>query len=74
MRNALQGLAAAEAHDSRLEDDARLLGEARRALDDIGSPEETFAAELIEETKTQARAALGDDAFEAAYEAGVDRG
>ena len=45
----------------------RLLGEARRELDEIGSPEETFAARLIEETKQRARAALGDEAFEAAY-------
>ena len=63
----LQGLAAAEAHESRFEEAARLLGEARRELDDIGSPEEKFAAVLIEETKERARAALGDEAFEAAY-------
>ena len=66
----LQGLAAAEAHESRFEDAARLLGEARRELDDIGSPEETFASVLIEETKLRAWAALGDEAFEAAYGAG----
>ncbi|MGH3129047.1 MAG: BTAD domain-containing putative transcriptional regulator [Gaiellaceae bacterium] len=66
----LQGLAAAEAHESRFEEAARLLGEARRELDDIGSPEETFAAGLIEETKKRSRAALGDEAFEAAYAAG----
>ena len=69
---ALQGLAAAEAHESRFEEAARLLGEARRELDDIGSPEESFAAVLIEETKMRARAALGDEAFEAAYDAGLD--
>jgi predicted ATPase/DNA-binding SARP family transcriptional activator len=68
----LQGLAAAEAHESRFEEAARLLGEARRELDDIGSPEETFAAVLIEETKTRARAALGDETFDAAYDAGPD--
>lgn len=70
----LQGLAAAEARESRFEEAARLLGEARRELDDIGSPEETFAAVLIEETKARARAALGDEAFEAAYGSDVERG
>ena len=65
----LQGLAAAEAHDARFGEAARLLGEARRELDEIGSPEGTFAAVLIEETKQRARAALGDEAFEAAYAA-----
>ena len=68
---ALQGLAAAEAHESRFEEAARLLGEARSELDDIGSPEETFAAVLIEETKTRARVALGDEGFDAAYAAGM---
>ena len=68
----LQGLAAAEAHEARFEEAARLLGEARRELDEIGSPEETFAPVLIEETKTRAWAALGDEAFEAAYGAGFD--
>jgi predicted ATPase/DNA-binding SARP family transcriptional activator len=66
----LQGLAAAEAHDLRFEEAARLLGEARRELDDVGSPEETFAAVLIEETKQRTRAALGDEVFEAAYAEG----
>jgi predicted ATPase/DNA-binding SARP family transcriptional activator len=66
----LQGLAAAEAHDLRFEEAARLLGEARRELDDVGSPEETFAAVLIEETKQRTRAALGDEGFEAAYAEG----
>ena len=69
---ALQGLAAAEAHESRFDEAARLLGEARRELDDIGSPEGSFAAVLIEETKQRARAALGDEAFEVAYGAGLD--
>ena len=68
----LQGLAAAEAHESRFEGAARLLGEARRELEEIGSPEGTFAAVLIEETKQRARAALGDEAFEAAFASGRD--
>ena len=66
----LQGLAAAEAHDLQFEEAARLLGQARRELDDIGSPEETFAAVLIEETKQRLRAALGDEGFDAVYAAG----
>jgi len=63
-------LASAEAHESRFEAAARLLGDARRELDDIGSPEGSFAAVLIEETMQRARAALGDEAFAAAYAAG----
>ena len=68
---ALQGLAAAEASDARFEDAARLLGEARRELDEVGSPWDRFAPELISETEAQARAALGDEAFDAAYGAGL---
>jgi predicted ATPase/DNA-binding SARP family transcriptional activator len=66
----LQGLAAAEAHEARFDEAARLLAEARRELDDIGAPEETFAPQLLEVTKRRVRAALGDEAFEAAYAAG----
>ncbi|HUG65370.1 MAG TPA: tetratricopeptide repeat protein, partial [Gaiellaceae bacterium] len=69
----LQGLAAAEAHASRFEEAARLLGQARRELDEFGSPEETFAARMIEETKQRAKVALGEEAFEVAYESGFER-
>jgi tetratricopeptide (TPR) repeat protein len=71
---ALQGLAAAEASDARFENAARLLGEARRELDEVGSPSDKFAPELISRTEAQARAALGDAAFEAAYGAGAQVG
>ena len=69
---ALQGLAAAEASDGRFEEAARLLGEARRELDEVGSPEERSAPALVADTKARARAALGDEAFESAYAAGLD--
>jgi predicted ATPase len=68
---ALQGLAAAEANEGRYENAARLLGEARKELDDVGSPEDVFADEMIESVKSRSRAALGDEAFEAAYAAGL---
>lgn len=60
-------LAAFEAPHSHFEEAARLLGRARRELDDIGSPWAGFAADLIAATEAQARAALGDDAFEGAF-------
>ncbi|HEX5027702.1 MAG TPA: BTAD domain-containing putative transcriptional regulator [Gaiellaceae bacterium] len=68
---ALQGLAAAEAHDSRFESAARLLGEARKELDDLGSPEDGFADEMVDSVKARGREALGDDVFEAAYAEGL---
>lgn len=68
---ALQGLAAAEASDKRFENAARLLGRARRELDEVGSPWDKFAPELISETEAQARTALGDEAFDAAYSAAL---
>jgi predicted ATPase/DNA-binding SARP family transcriptional activator len=71
---ALQGLAAAEAGVSRFESAARLLGEARKELDDVGSPEDGFADELVESVKMRSRAALGDSAFEAAYAEGLGDG
>jgi predicted ATPase/DNA-binding SARP family transcriptional activator len=67
LAQALQGLAAAEAHESRFESAARLLGEARKELDDVGALEDGFAEEMVAETKARARAALGDGGFETAY-------
>lgn len=69
---ALQGLAAAEASEARFEEAARLLGEARRELDEVGSPEDRFAPKLVAETKAQVWAALGDETFERAYGAGTE--
>jgi len=63
---ALQGLAACEASESHFEEAARLLGEARRELDEIGLPPDAFAPEMIASIESTARAALGDDGFEAA--------
>jgi predicted ATPase/DNA-binding SARP family transcriptional activator len=69
--SALQGLAAVEASESRFEQAARLLGQARRLLDDAGQSGDEFGA-LAVSTEAQARAALGDEAFESAYAAGLD--
>jgi predicted ATPase/DNA-binding SARP family transcriptional activator len=68
--HAFQGFAAYAASEGRFEDAARLLGQARAELDEIGAPEGDFAQDMVDWTKEQARAALGDDAFEAAYAAG----
>jgi tetratricopeptide (TPR) repeat protein len=64
---ALQGLAASEAREGRFEEAARLLGEARRELDDFGAPEDGFAVDLVADTKARAREALGDEAFMRLY-------
>jgi len=61
----------AEASDGHFEEAARLLGEARRELDDVGSPEDRSAPEVVAETKAKAREALGDEAFEAVYGTGL---
>jgi predicted ATPase/DNA-binding SARP family transcriptional activator len=68
---AMQGLAEAEASESRFESAARLLGEARKELDDVGSSEDGFAEDMIASLKEQLRAELGDEVFEAAYAAGL---
>jgi non-specific serine/threonine protein kinase len=70
--HALQGFAAYAASEGRFEEAARLLGQARRELDEIGAPEGDFASEIVERTKEQAREALGDELFEASYDAGVE--
>jgi predicted ATPase/DNA-binding SARP family transcriptional activator len=72
--HAFQGFAAYAASEGRFEDAARLLGQARGELDEIGAPEGDFAQNMVDWTKEQARAALGDDAFEAAYAAGHESG
>ena len=69
---AVQGLAAYEASAGRYEEAARLLGKARGELDDVGSTETEFAAEIVAWTKQQVREGIGDEAFEAAYAAGRD--
>jgi tetratricopeptide (TPR) repeat protein len=74
LAHALQGLAAAEARDRRFEEAARLLAQARRELDELGTSENGFAPAMVAETKAAARAALGDEAFEEAYGAGRDAG
>jgi hypothetical protein len=68
--HSLQGLAAAEASESNLGEAARLLGRARRELDDIDSPWDGFAPKIIAATEAKARAVLGDEACEAACAAG----
>ncbi|MEN3311744.1 MAG: hypothetical protein V7645_1073 [Actinomycetota bacterium] len=67
---ALQGLAAAEASEKRFEQAARLLGRARRELDDVGSSEGGSAPAIVAWVIAQARGALGREAFEAAYALG----
>jgi predicted ATPase len=68
--HAVQGFAAYEASEDRFEEAARMLGQARAVLDEVGSPEADFAVDMVAWVKEQARAALGDEGFEAAYAAG----
>jgi predicted ATPase/DNA-binding SARP family transcriptional activator len=68
----LQGLAFVEVQEARFAEAAQLLGHARQVLDSYGSPEDSFDQELLVDAKAKAREALGDEAFEAAYEGGVD--
>jgi predicted ATPase/DNA-binding SARP family transcriptional activator len=72
--HALQGLAAEEAYESRFENAARLLGEARKELDDVGSPENGFAETMVSCAKATSLEALGEDAFAAAYAQGLTPG
>jgi len=69
---ALQGIAATDTHATRFEAAAQLLGRARVVLDDLGLPEDGFSPDMLRATKEQLREALGDEAFEAAYDAGFD--
>lgn len=66
---ALVGLGAAEASEARFEEAARLLGQARRELDDAGQSGDEFA-EIAAWIEERARAAPGDAAFEASYALG----
>ena len=68
--HALQGIAAFAASEGRFEDATRLLGQARVELDEIGAPEGDFGVDMVAWTKEAARAALGEEAFEAAYAEG----
>jgi tetratricopeptide (TPR) repeat protein len=70
--HALQGFAAFEASEGRFPEAARLLGRARRELDEIGASETDFAAGMVAWTKQVAVDALGAGGFEAAYAAGRD--
>ncbi len=72
--HAVQGTAAFEASKERFENAARLLGSARAELDEIGSPEDDFAGDMVAWTKQRAREVMGDEAFEAAYAAGLNDG
>ncbi len=67
--HAVQGFAAFAAGEGRFEDAARLLGQARSELDEIGAPEGDFAQDMVAWTKDRACEALGQAAFEAAYAA-----
>jgi predicted ATPase/DNA-binding SARP family transcriptional activator len=71
---ALQGLAAAEASEKRFEEAARLLGRARRELDDVGSSERGSAPAMVSWVTAQAQGALGHESFDAAYAAGREAG
>ena len=72
--HAVQGFAAFEASEGRFENAARLLGSARAELDEVGSPEDDFAGDMVAWTKQQAGEAMGDEAFEVAYAAGLSDG
>jgi predicted ATPase/DNA-binding SARP family transcriptional activator len=67
--HALQGAGACEAAAGRHEEAARLLGAASVELGDVVYSEEEFPA-LAARAEAAARAAIGDDAFALAYEAG----
>jgi predicted ATPase/DNA-binding SARP family transcriptional activator len=69
--HALQGLAAVEARESRPEEAARLLGQARRELTEYASAE-ARSLPVVAETEAELRAALGDAAFETAYAEGME--
>ena len=67
-----QGLAAFEASRGRFEEAARLLGQAKQELDDVGSREDDFGSVMNAETAERAREALGDEAYQVAFVAGRD--
>jgi predicted ATPase/DNA-binding SARP family transcriptional activator len=61
----LQGLAICAAGESRFEEAARLLEQARRELYDIGAVWDLFAQDQLAEAEAQVRAALGHERYEA---------
>ena len=67
--HALQGLAACAAASGRYDDAAGLLGQAAAELGEIVYSEEDFPL-LASQAEGQARRALGNEAFEAAYASG----
>lgn len=69
--HALQGLAAVETRIGDPAEAARLLGRAHGLLADVGASADDFDPTLEAEADTEARAALGEEAFRAAYEEGV---
>jgi len=48
-----------------------MLGEAPKELEDVGSTEDGFAAQIVMSVKMSSRIALGDEAFAAAYAEGL---
>jgi tetratricopeptide (TPR) repeat protein len=65
-----QGLAGYAASQGRFEEAARLMGQAVRELEELGVPDGQFGVEMNAATVERARAALGDEAYDAAYVAG----
>ena len=70
--HALQGLAACAANEGRFEDAALMLGKASAELDEIGAWDGDFAVGMVARATEQARDALGQEGFDAAYAAGRD--
>jgi predicted ATPase/DNA-binding SARP family transcriptional activator len=68
--HARQGLAASAAAEGAFTDAARLMGQAVRELEDLGVPDGEFGVDMNAATVEQARLALGDAAYDAAYAAG----
>ncbi len=67
---AFQGLACVAGAREQFGEAVRLLGCAQVHLDRAGWEDGLFASTLVEEVEARAREALGDQAFEAAYESG----
>jgi predicted ATPase/DNA-binding SARP family transcriptional activator len=65
--HALHGLAAATAAEGRAEEAARFLGRAAELITAGGEPAVAFAADLAPHAEAEARAQIGDEAFDAAF-------
>jgi tetratricopeptide (TPR) repeat protein len=65
--HALHGLAAATAAEGRAEEAARFLGRAAELIAAGGEPGVAFAADLAVQAEAQARAQIGDEAFDATF-------